>query len=718
MTSVVKLASVLLVILALAALQFAVPAFQPAPQAQSGVVGSPAADAIVLPANTGSWQVANYLDAERGSLFISNPQQDAAAGMRLSPSLNTDVSINVTGVIARTRLTQTFSNDSDQWVDALYVFPLPENAALDQLQMRIGERVIEGQIKEKQQAEKIYQQARQAGKKASLVSQQRPNLFTNAIANIGPGERIAITLEYQQLLQLDAEQYSLRFPMTITPRYMPPGSQTATNDVPAYYSPPAELSEEICIAVNLHAGVALKNIVSEFHPIVTEQLATGHYQLKLHGQHLANQDFVLSWQPQLSKQPQVAHFQQQLGEQQYGLLQIYPPLDSAEQQANLPVAREVIFVLDTSGSMSGDSLAQAKRSLLLALSQLHSDDWFNVIEFNSQAQALWPRAQPAQLSAITAARHFIVKLEANGGTEMAQALQLALAQAGAADSQRLRQVVFITDGSVGNEEALMQLIKSQLHDSRLFTVGIGSAPNSYFMTEAAKTGKGTYTYIGAIEQVEQKILKLLDKLAHPALTDIQLLNQQQMGFSPSELEYYPNVIADLYKGEPLVLSYRRKTHANEDLPEMHLQASYRGQPWQSPIEASKAAEQSGINVLWAREKISQLSRDQRSAMRDHMPEAQLDYYRQQITRTALDHHLVSAYTSLVAVDISPSKPAQLSASQQQVANRLPKGSRLSPLAQLPATATHAPLQLLLGVLLTGVALCLRYFYRRNARCGN
>lgn len=714
MAPVIKLASILLVVLALGALQIAVPSLNPA-QTQPDQPTQAKQAFIELPANTGSWQVANYQEAERGSLFFeTNPDE----GLSLSPSLSTKATIKVSGVVARTQLQQTFHNNSDQWVNGLYVFPLPENAALDHLQIQIGERIIEGQIKEKQEAKQLFEQAKKDGKKASLIVQQRPNLFSNSIANIGPNETIVVSIEYQQTLAYENNAFQLRLPLTITPRYTPSSSEQVANKQKAHtsasYQAPATLEEDISIEVTLHVGLTLNSITSDFHTIKSQKVAEGEYSVKLAEPNIANQDFVLRWQPQLSQLPQVAHFQQNVNGNQYGLIMIYPPLSDTEKTDDLNIVmREVIFVLDTSGSMSGTSLEQAKQALLLALSDLSPVDRFNVIEFNSYAQNLWTESKKADLAAITEARNFIVNLSANGGTEIASALNLAFEQT-STKSERLRQIVFITDGSVGNEEALMQLITEKLQDSRLFTVGIGSAPNSYFMTEAALMGRGTYTYIGSIEQVKNQMLGLLNKLAHPALTDIQLQTNDSNIKAQTAIELYPKVITDLYLGEPLILSYRQNLAATNEEANLSLVARYANAVWHQPLSLGAKRQQSGLNVLWARQKIDQLSRDQRSAMLDNPSNEQLEKFKQDITQTALEHHLVSQYTSLVAIDLTPTKPADLLAANSQVANRIPKGSTASsPLAQLPQTATTAELNLLIGLLLLGGALCMRIIPRKT-----
>ena len=240
-------------------------------------------------------------------------------------------------------------------------------------------------------------------------------------------------------------------------------------------------------------GFDIKNISSEFHTISVKKLADGSQQIDLSNDNIANRGFVLNWQPELGAEPQSAHFTQLINGDEYGLIMLLPPMK--QPQATPTPPREVIFVLDTSGSMEGDSIQQAKQALLLAIDKLNSSDTFNIIEFNSYAQNLWHNSSYANPENKQDAKNFVNSLSANGGTEMASALKLALRQAKSNSAEHLRQVVFITDGSVSNEASLMQLIEQRLGDTRLFTVGIGSAPNSYFMTEAAEMGKGTFTYI-------------------------------------------------------------------------------------------------------------------------------------------------------------------------------------------------------------------------------
>jgi Ca-activated chloride channel family protein len=561
MSSLIKLVAILALVATVGALQHAVPGFLPQATIHNINPSLSNQQPQSQPNAESEHLVSSYQDVQRGTLFFiadkAPEAQHNTPAYRLAPALQTEVNIEVSGIVARTTVSQTFQNNSEQWLSAVYAFPLPENAAVDHLSLKVGERVIEGQIKPKAQAKQSYQLAKAAGKKASLVEQQRPNLFTNSVANIAPGESIQVSLEYQQTLAYSGGQFSLRFPMTLSPRYRPPKelklvfsedgwAQDISNGTQqSKHQRPSPKDNKVSLRVKLDVGFELEDIVSEFHSMQRSSPADKVYQLTMDSPTAANQDFVLNWRPLPGKAPKAAHFNQHHQGQRYGLIMLMPP--EQKRAAALLLPREVILVLDTSGSMAGQSIVQAKQALMLAIQQLNRQDRFNLIEFNSQARQLWPDEVMASDDNKQVALNFVQGLNADGGTEMADALHLALASPNdalistQADKETsinaLRQVVFITDGSVGNEASLMELIRQRLGDSRLFTVGIGAAPNSYFMREAAKMGKGTFTYIGSVQQVQSKMQTLLDKLSRPAMRDIILSSDEDM-------EFYPSVIPD------------------------------------------------------------------------------------------------------------------------------------------------------------------------------
>ncbi len=621
------------------------------------------------------------------------------------PLLHTDVQFKITGLIARAHLTQTFRNDSDAWVEGVYVFPLPENAAVDHLRMQVGTRTIEGVIQEREAAKRNYEHAKQAGKKAALVEQERPNLFTNSVANIGPHDSIIVEIEYQQTLRYDQGDFRLRFPTTITPRYLPgeeladcgegdddesaTGETTApliVNTVPDAHriTPPImpaglELNP-VSLHIELDAGFPLQQITSPSHAIVVTTQSTQQVNITLaDGAVASDRDFELVWTPKIGNAPQAAVFSEQRDDGMYHLLMILPPPANAQRDV-LP--REVIFIIDTSGSMFGASMDQAKQALAMALERLRPTDRFDVIEFNSRTRVLFGGARYASVDNLQLARHFVAALHADGGTEMAPALRAALD--GRVHHELLRQVIFLTDGSVGNEDALFELIQQKLGDSRLFTVGIGSAPNSYFMKKSAEFGHGTFTMISNVNDVQTRMSALFEKLEQPALTNIDITWPVD-----TTLEFWPRKLPDLYAGEPLIISARTALTAGN----VSIHGTRGTQPWHASLPLHGGTSVQGVDVVWARAKIEALH-DQALAGLD------ATQLRQQIIDVALRHHLVSKYTSLIAVDVTPSRPDADPLHTQTMPLNLPAGMSYNKgVGALPQTATPAPLLLLMGSLL-------------------
>jgi len=636
---------------------------------------------------------------------------ETVAGLRLyggngeslgyAPQLRTDVSIKVTGMLARVRVQQRFSNPGDDWVEGSYVFPLPENGAVDRLRMRYNERLIEGEVQERQQARETYERARAKGQGASLLDQQRANIFTTSVANIPPHETVQVEIEYQQPLRWLAGEFSLRFPMVVGPRYIPgeplvtesgdfsgQGWSSDSDQVPdaSRITPPVlegagDDFNPVALQVELNTGLKLADIVSPYHPIEVAEQAEGRYRVVLAaGTVPAERDFVLRWRPVLADQPGAALFSEEWKGEHYGLLMLMPP---QPQSIPEPVARELILVVDTSGSMHGDSIEQARAALLNALGQLRPADRFNIIQFNSSLHALFDQAMPADREYLDQARRYVLGLRADGGTEMLPAMRAALIEPH--PSGLLRQVVFVTDGAVGNEQALFETVARHIGDSRLFTVGIGSAPNALFMTRAAKFGRGTFTYIGGADEVERKIGTLFRQLGSPVLTDVRLRWQTVGAEAP--IVQTPETVPDLYAGEPLVLAVR----AGSGLHQVSIEGRLGGRPWRHTANLHGGADSDGVHALWARRLIEDwMAR----LVTGEAPEN----VRSGVLPLALRHQLVSRYTSLVAVDRTPARPENSGFRSAAVPARLPAGwSGPKVFGRLPGTATSAPLFLLVGL---------------------
>ena len=638
----------------------------------------------------------DLMESTSGSVWLLTENGSYANALLLK----TDVSFDVSGIIARATVKQRFRNTGSMWAEGIYVFPLPENAAVDHFKLHIGERQVVGQIQERALAKKTYENARNQGKQAGLIEQQRANVFTTSLANISPGEEITVEIEYQQTLDYKDGNYRLRFPMVIGPRF------NAINNSRAQHVNDTDVSTVITEAqvnpvylhISLDAGIPLERLESTYHDIDIKQTDTHRYSIALNAEKVsADRDFELVWTPEPSHQPQTAVFTEKHQGYEYALLTVLPPeLDLLGQQL-LP--RDVVFILDVSGSMSGTSIEQAKASLIQSLGRLDPQDRFNIIWFNDRTERLYPRTMPATTDNIHYASRFVDSLQADGGTVMLPALTLALSdQPG---PSRVRQIIFLTDGNVDNEQALFSLINQHLGDNRLFTIGIGSAPNSYFMRKAARAGRGSFTYIGDIDEVQQKTNALLQKLESPALINIGL-NIQGL-----DIEFFPDPVADLYLGEPLMVLIRGRQLDNQ----ITAFGDYGESSWQQTVKLQDGKNHSGIHTAWARNKIASLLEQHHDADTE---ENRIEL-KQQIVQTSIDHHLVSRFTSLVAVDVTPVNSSGLLHSEKLKTN-LPQGWKLGQNMQparqqilmaqihLPQTATSASLHLIIAFMLFSLAM--------------
>lgn len=636
------------------------------------------------------------------------------SGYEIATRLNTDVRMIIGGLTARMTLTQEFLNDGDQWVEGVYVFPLPEGAAVDAMRIRIGDRLIEGEIREKEAAKAEYEKARAEGRRASLVRQERANLFTTQVANIGPGETVSIEIEYLDTVRFDENTFSTRFPLTLTPRYIPgaplpdrqgSGWSDDTDQVPdaSLITPPVVASSRdhrVTFEAVIDAGMALEFVASRYHPVTIDQ-ADGRYRVHFTAGSVAmDHDVELLWRPVPEQSPRAMLFNQTVDGEPHMLVMLMPPNDDAAVVTVPP--RELIFVIDTSGSMHGVSIGQAKKSLELALDGLRPVDTFNVIQFNNVTNALYSGSVPATPANLRDARNYVSRLHADGGTEMRPALEMALA--GPADGERLKQIIFITDGSVGNEDALFRLIEHDLGRSRLFTVGIGSAPNGWFMQKAAEAGRGAFVTISALHEVEEKMGRLFRKLERPMVTDLQVTWPDDL--APSA---YPSTVPDLYAGEPVVIKAKLE---REPRPGDQLVIAGRlpSGDWGAELPLADARDAEGMASVWARAHIASLM----DSLRRGSPE---DEVKTAVIDTALTHRIVSRYTSLVAVDKTPARSAEATLAREQVPNLLPYGQNHSAIFGFPATATMAPALRRNGALLLALGALLLFLQVWSVRGG-
>lgn len=566
-------------------------------------------------------EIENKIPAKAGHLTLTSTSGRPIKSLHI----DTEVTVDITGLVATTNYVQRFKNASEHWAEGVYVFPLPTRAAIHHMELVIGERVIVGEIKERAEAEHIYKKAKINGQQAALTTQQRDNLFTQNVANIGPNQLIEVKLTFVDTATYQDGVFEWRLPTTLTPRFISGipldeikespeqdkstleeeiitnnfGWAKATNEVPdaPYITPPmitpthktrsfdassfavdtpslgeklrdlpkglpknlpmnppensahtvlrTSLHNPMRINIKLQSGMSLASIESKNHSIDVSE-ANDHYRVAFSDEWVEmDRDLVLQWKPVPSDQPRAAIFQQQMEDETYAMFMMLPPDNAVKHR----MAKDIIFVIDVSGSMQGQSIVQAKTSLAMAIEQLSPEDHFNIIAFNNDFTPFSYQLTQANSEQKSQAQQWVASLNADGGTQMYPALRAAYSQM--KHSERLQQIVFITDGAIGNEEMLFDLINAPSNHARLFTVGIGSAPNSFFMTKAAQLGRGSYELISTTSEVHSKMSRLFHKLNHVAATNIEIA-------WPDHTEAYPARVPDLFYSEAL-LSYAKLT---------------------------------------------------------------------------------------------------------------------------------------------------------------
>jgi Ca-activated chloride channel homolog len=560
------------------------------------------------------------------------------------PLKHTDVRATVSGYIGAVEVTQQFLNPYSSKIEAVYIFPLPHNAAVNEFIMTIGERRIRGIIRERQQAEQIYQEAKRQGYVASLLTEERPNVFTQSVANIEPGKEIDVNINYFHTLDYVDGWYEFVFPMVVGPRFNPPG---LTNGIGAvsrgqsgvsgqitevhYLRPGERTGHDISLKVDVDAGVPIEEFECKTHQVTSEAASADHLTVALDpADSLPNKDFVLRYRVagQRIKSSLLTHRDERGG---YFTLMLYPPeeLGTLKRQ---PL--ELVFVLDCSGSMSGRPIEQAKAAVSRGLQLLKPGDSFQLISFSITASRLGHRPLEATPENVQRGLQYLGSLQGEGGTMMIEGIKAALDYPH--DPQRLRFVCFLTDGYIGNETQILGEIHKRLGASRIFSFGIGSAVNRYLIDHMAKAGHGAVAYLGLKDSAAQIMQDFFDRISHPALTDLQI---DWGGLHVSEV--FPRAVPDLFVGRPVILTGRFTGSANTTI---HVNGKVADQPVQVAIPATltDAATHNGLPSIWARMKIAALA-DQST----YQPDPNLSG---QIKQVALDYNLMSAFTAFVAVD--------------------------------------------------------------------
>ncbi len=577
-----------------------------------------------------------------GAMMAKLPKEEKEVPL---PLKHTDVKGSVVGYIATVEVTQQFHNPYSEKIEASYIFPLPENAAVNEFIMTIGERHIRGIIREREEAEKIYKEARQQGYVASLLTQERPNIFTQKVANIEPGRQIDVNIKYFNTLAYIDGWYEFVFPMVVGPRFNPPGSTEGVGAVERgksgisgqktevqYLKPGERSGHDISISVHIDAGVAIEDLACRSHVIMKSSTSPEKATVKLSPlDAIPNKDFVLRLKVAGDK-IKTSILAQKDERGSFFTMMLYPP-ENLKNLKRSPM--EMIFVLDCSGSMSGKPISIAKDALRRALKKLEPDDTFQIISFSISASKLGDKPVPATDENVRKGLKYADSLNGEGGTMMIEGIKAALDFEH--DSRRLRVVSFMTDGFIGNETQILGAIHNKLGESRIFSFGVGSSVNRYLIEGMAAIGKGAVAYMGLNDSAVDVVDQFYERISHPALTDIKI---DWGGMKVTDV--YPRRIPDLFVGRAVILTGRFTGQGQEMV---HIFGKVGQSEQQIDVAMNlDAAAHNGIAAVWARKKIEDLS-NQATYDNSNEPAAQ-------IKQVALEFGLISNYTAFVAVDSS------------------------------------------------------------------
>ena len=589
--------------------------------------------------------------ASEGSLFaVGEKGNDLGA----CPLKTTAVKTDVSGFLARVNVRQEFQNSFAEPIEAVYVFPLSQNGAVDRMTMTVGSRVIRGRIMKREEARKTYEAARSEGRTASLLDQERVNIFTQSVANIMPGETVVVEISYIETLKYEDGAYEFVFPMTIGPRYIPGGVKDA-----AKISPPIAQTRngsDISIEVNLNAGVPVEDIRSTSHDIDRADLSPGSSRVTLRGEKtIPNKDFILRYDVtgKRIEDALLTHRDERGG---FFTLILQPPdMPAAEDRT----PKEIVFVLDTSGSMEGFPIEKAKEAMKLSLDGLYPEDTFNIITFAGDTAILFEKPVAATRANLDAAQAFLAERRGYGGTEMMKAIKASLEPSDASD--HLRIVCFMTDGMVGNEDEIIAEV--QRHpNARVFSFGIGSSVNRLLLDKIAAEGRGEAAYVALEDDGSKAARKFYERVRSPLLTDLSI---EWNGMPVADV--YPGRLTDLFTARPVTI-YGRYTKAASGV--IKLKGKVAGQPYERSINIDlpeSAAANDALATLWARTRVDELSMGRLNAGAKNGED--LD---KQITGIGLEFGIMTKFTSFVAVEDRVANPNGDPA-RVEVPNVLPEG---------------------------------------------
>ncbi|MFH0910435.1 MAG: VIT domain-containing protein [Planctomycetota bacterium] len=561
------------------------------------------------------------------------------------PLKHTDVKARVEAFLATVQVKQEYENPYEEKIEAVYVFPLPQDAAVTDFLLVIGDRRIRGMIREKEEAKRIYEEAGARGFRAALLTQERPNIFTQKVANIEPKKKIDVEMTYFSPLRYGDGEYEFVFPMVVGPRFNPPGSTQGVGAVARgeggrsgqateveYLKPGERSGHDIALSLEIDAGVKIEAVVSRSHAVTVRRPAASLAFVTLDpSDAIPNKDFVLRYRLS-GEQPKAALLTQHAEDGDYFALFLMPP-DDLKKLPRIP--REMVFVLDCSGSMSGAPLAKAKEAMRRCLAGLTPEDTFQIIRFSDSASSLGKDPVPATPENVRNGLAYLESLNSEGGTMAIEGIKAALDFPH--DESRFRIVSFMTDGYIGNEDEILAAVKAGVGPARIFSFGVGFAVNRYLLDNMARLGRGAVAYVGLRDDAGAEVDHFYERASRPALADIQI----DWG-EATVTDQYPEALPDLFAGRPLLITGKYECDKPSEIRVTGREGKETISYALSLQTDEEETEREGIRTLWARCRIADLSVREIS---NPTPEL-----KKEVTDTSLAYKLLCRYTAFLAVD--------------------------------------------------------------------
>jgi Ca-activated chloride channel family protein len=577
--------------------------------------------------------VARSAEAVAGALTAVTRDGEARGAC---PLKRTDVRVDVAGPVARVVAAQEYENPFDEAIEAVYTFPLGANSAVDDMTMAIGERVVKGVVKERGEARRIFEEARRLGQLAGLLDQERPNIFTQAVTNIPPGARVRIEIRYVEPLSYESGRYAFKFPMVVGPRYIPKAGVADADRISPPVTPKGtRAGHDISIAMRIDAGVALESVASGSHEIDVSRASAHAVELKLrNAAEIPNRDFEVNWDVAGRKigDALLTHRDARGG---FFTFLLTPPGRVLESEST---PKEIVFVLDTSGSMDGFPIEKSKEVIKLAMDGLRERDTFNLITFAGDTHVLFPQPAPATPENVGRAQRFLLSRRGSGGTEMMKAVRAALAPS--ASREHVRVVCFLTDGYVGDDAGIIAEVKRH-PEARVFSFGIGDAVNHFLLDKMAEESRGEVEYVSTRDDGSAAARRFHERVRTPVLTDVEI---DWGGLAVSDV--YPQRLPDLFSAKPVVVK-GRYTGTGEGVIRLKGRQAGRAFVREIRVKLGSEAGNEALASLWARAKVDALmSRDWAGVHRGTAPEE----LKAEIVKLGVAYRLMTPYTSFVAVE--------------------------------------------------------------------